>query len=86
VGNNYFVSLIRTWVPLLVGVVLTWLARRYDIVIDETVSSTTVTAVTGIVTGIYYAIVRFLEVKVAPGYGWLLGAAKKPAYSPPAGG
>jgi hypothetical protein len=83
--NSYFVSLIRTWVPLLVGAVLTWLAREYDLVIDEDTTMSTITAATGIVTGVYYAIVRLLEEKVAPGYGWLLGAAKKPVYTPPPG-
>lgn len=80
VSSNYFVSLIRTWVPLGVGGLLTWLARTHDIVIDETATATTVTAVTGIVTGAYYSIVRLLEVRVSGGYGWLLGAAKKPKY------
>jgi hypothetical protein len=83
--NGYFVSLIRTWVPIAVGAVLAWVARKYDVVIDEDTAATTVVQATGIVIGIYYAIVRLLEEKVAPGYGWLLGAAKKPVYTPPPG-
>lgn len=83
--NSYFVSLIRTWVPIIVGAVLTWLGRKYDIVIDEETSADTLVAVTGVVIGIYYAVVRFLEVKVSKGYGVMLGAAKKPAYTPPPG-
>ena len=47
--------------------------------IDDATSAGIVQAFTGVVIGVYYLVVRFLETKV-PAFGWLLGLAKLPTY------
>ena len=71
--NDTLVSLIRTWVPVVVGTALAYLSRHgLDIKVDPF-------AATAIVVSIYYAVARALE-KRWPFFGWLLGTPKEPAY------
>lgn len=72
-------SVLRTYVPIGVGFVLTLLARKYDVVIDDTVSTSLTTGLAALVAAVYYALVRLLEAKV-PQLGWLLGFAVTPKY------
>lgn len=73
--NAYFTSLIRTTVPLLVGFVASWAARRgFDIKEAEVAAW-----LTPVVSGVYYAAVRKAEQKWT-GVGWLLGLANQPVY------
>jgi uncharacterized membrane protein (DUF441 family) len=81
--SDYLVSLIRTWVPIAVGVVLTWLARRWGIVLPEDLSAQATMVVTGLAVAAYYTAIRALEMRW-PKAGRLLGAARPPAYKPPA--
>lgn len=74
--SDWIVSLIRTYVPLAVGVVVSWLARNNIVTVDGASAASTFTAV---VVGLYYAAARLLE-KRWPKAGWLLGAAKAPTY------
>lgn len=77
--NALVLSLIRTWVPVAVGAVLSWLITLgITIPTDERYGFTT--ALTALVIGVYYAIVRVLETKF-PQIGILLGAIAEPAYS-----
>lgn len=71
------ISRIRTVVPALVGVLLTWLQRRYGIVVHLDPSWLAVLVV--IVTGLYYDLVRRLEAW-KPELGWLLGYPSPPTY------
>ena len=80
--NDYLLSLVRTWVPIGVGAVLSWLAVRYAVVVPEDISTELTAGLTGLVTALYYALVRALE-KRWPAFGKLLGAAKKPVYVAP---
>jgi len=69
-------SIVRTFIPAVVGAVVTVLAKigaHVDSAALEVAAST-------IITGLYYAAVRVLEVKVGPKFGWLLGAPKAPTY------
>ena len=68
-------SVLRTIVPLVVGLLLT-AALKLGVHIDSGVATDAVTA--GI-TAVYYGGVRLLESKV-PAFGWLLGLAKSPTY------
>lgn len=69
-------SIIRTVVPIVVGLVLSApLVSGWDI--D---AGALEVVVTGAVTGAYYTVVRLLEEHVAPRFGWLLGLANRPAY------
>lgn len=81
--GNYLLSLIRTWVPIVVGTLLTWLAASTHIVISEHSRAVAAAACVAVLSAGYYALVRLLERKV-PQLGVLLGATVQPAYTPPA--
>lgn len=81
--NNYLVSLIRTYVPIGVGLLLTWVAATTHIVISEHSRAVLVAACVAVLSAAYYALVRLLEKRV-PQLGVLLGAIAQPAYSAPA--
>ena len=71
--SDFVVSLIRTWVPVVVGTVIAYLANKgFDIEINQN-------AVVAAVIAIYYALARLLE-KKWPALGFLLGVPKEPAY------
>jgi hypothetical protein len=67
-------SLVRTFVPLFVGMIATWAVRRFGVTIDN---DTVTAAVTAGISFVYYAVVRFLEAHKGA-FGWLLGLAAQP--------
>lgn len=71
-------SLVRTVVPVVVGLILTGLAKvGFDLpdgLVTEVVATVVIT--------LYYFVVRVLETNVAPAWGWLLGKANAPKYDP----
>ena len=74
---DFVPSLIRTWVPTVVGAFLAWLSSRWGITdVDATGA---IMAVTGLFIGIYYALVRYAETKF-PVVGVLLGRRSAPQY------
>jgi hypothetical protein len=77
--NDLVTSWIRSVVPMIVGAALSWIALRTGIVIDEASQAGLVTAFTGLLSGLYYILVRWLETKF-PQVGWLLGLPKQPGY------
>lgn len=79
--NDYFTSLIRTYVPLIIGAVISWLALHgVNPSLTDPQYSIVVTTLTAVVTGLYYTVVRLFEHYVSPKFGWLLGLAKTPTY------
>lgn len=79
--NQYVVSVIRTWVPIIIG----WLISQLlvlGVVVDSDNSTALTTSVTSIVIGLYYALVRWVETKF-PQVGLLLGYIKQPVYVDP---
>lgn len=78
--NELVVSLIRTYVPLLVGSGLIWLANQLGIG-DLDVTGAQSVAVS-IVVGLYYLGARLLE-RRWPEAGVLLGHRTQPTYGPP---
>lgn len=80
-------STIRTWVPVGVGSIVTWVAAHWDIVIPKHASSTFVIFSTAAVTAAYYIGARLVE-KKWPRVGRILlalGLTKaKPVYAEPA--
>ena len=74
--TDYGRSLIRTFVPLMVGSLVAWLASR-GVKVDE---STVLPAIDVVVTAVYYGIVRWAETRW-PKAGWLLGAPGAPSYA-----
>jgi hypothetical protein len=76
--SNQLTGLIRTWVPIAVGAVISWFAT-IGLNIDAETQAASVVALTGIIQAAYYTVVRLLESKY-PAVGWLLGSAKTPSY------
>ena len=74
--DDLLVSLRRTLVPMIVGLVAGSFLAGYvnPDALDEVVS--------GAVTAVYYLVVRLLESKV-PAFGVLLGSRKQPVYLDP---
>lgn len=77
--RDYFASVLRTVVPVGVGFVLTLLARKAGVVIDDATSTSLTAALVVIVTGAYYSLLRPLE-QAYPWVGILLGWKAKPTY------
>ena len=69
-------SVVRTAVPVIVGAIVT-LALKAQVELDTGVITQ---AVTTVVTVVYYAVVRTLETRFGPAWGWLLGYARAPRY------
>lgn len=70
-------SLIRTLIPVLAGLVGTWLVNTFAVELDTATAGALVTA--GI-SYTYYALARFLEVYGSDRWGYILGFRKLPAY------
>jgi hypothetical protein len=54
-------SLIRTYVPIGVGVALTFLARELGVVVDEDTSAMVIAFAASVASGAYYTVVRLVE-------------------------
>ena len=75
-NNDFLISLRRTLVPIIVGAVsASFLGPHISPDALETVAG-------GVISAVYYSVIRFLELKV-PGVGVLLGAKKQPVYVSP---
>lgn len=83
--NDYLVSLIRTWVPIGIGSLITWLSVSYGVVLSDDSSKYLILGAVGLVVGLYYAIARAVEAKF-PALGRLLVGlgARTPVYPPTA--
>lgn len=74
--RDYLVALVRTVVPMLVGLIVSSLAKA-EIEVDPGVVSWLVDT---LCVGGYYAAVRYVEAKW-PAAGWLLGWKGAPTYA-----
>lgn len=74
-------SIVRTVVPLLVGLIVAGLTKIGLPVDDQDVASIVNGVVSAGVALGYYLIARVLEVFASSKFGWLLGYAKAPVYS-----
>lgn len=77
--GDFVTSLIRTYVPIIVGAVVSYLATK-GLAIDESAAAGLAAFLTAVVSGGYYLAVRLLEQKF-PQVGILLGSTKKPEYT-----
>ena len=72
-----WLSIVRTYVPLIVGGVLGFFASQ-GITVDPEFEE----AFTGVLmlvgSGLYYLVARLFETYVSPKLGWLLGSTKSP--------
>lgn len=78
--KDLFDSLVRTYVPWIVGVILGWLVSL-GIPLDPEVEAQLTIVIMGATTFVWYALVRIFEVYVSPKFGWLLGLGKAPEYT-----
>lgn len=85
--SDFGSSVVRTLVPVIVGAVISALLYL-GVELDDGTKAALVTVTTGVVTGLWYVIFRFLETKFSDQWGWLLGLAKQPEYpsTPPSEG
>jgi len=75
-NNDFLISLRRTLVPIIVGAV-------GASILGPHIDSSALESVTGgLISGVYYSVIRFLELKI-PNLGFLLGAKKQPLYVSP---
>lgn len=72
-------SLVRTFVPWLVGIIIGGLAST-GIPLDSKLEAQVTAALMLAASGLYYLAARLLEIYVSPKFGWLLGLAKAPEY------
>lgn len=77
--TNFLVSLIRTWVPIGVGSLISFLVVNYGLVVDENLTAQLAAGLTGLIIAGYYLLARLLERKF-PQLGVLLGSTQKPVY------
>jgi hypothetical protein len=80
--NNLVTSLIRTYVPIAVGALASYLLTK-GIEVDANAQLGLVTFLTAVLQGVYYLVARLLE-RANPKLGVLLGSTKKPDYIQPA--
>lgn len=78
--KNLFDSLVRTYVPIIVGTILGFLVSKGVEVSPDLEVALTAT-LTSVFSVIWYTGARLLEVYVAPKFGWLLGKASEPTYN-----
>jgi hypothetical protein len=78
--SDFVTSLIRTYVPIGVGAVVSYLVTK-GIEIDANAQLGLVTFLTAVLQGAYYLVARLLERKVPSVGGLLLGSSKKPEYA-----
>jgi formate hydrogenlyase subunit 3/multisubunit Na+/H+ antiporter MnhD subunit len=79
--SDFVIGQIRTYVPIIAGVVASWLLAQ-GILDEETAKATVINLtalLTGVFSGLYYFLVRLLA-EWKPQFGWLLGVNKAPEY------
>lgn len=84
--HDAVIALIRTFVPTLVGLIISFLVAQ-GVTLDPELEGALTSGLLALTVAGYYALVTLLERKVHPAFGWLLGVAKAPAYAhkaPPA--
>ena len=72
--TDFVLSLIRTFVPIVVAVLTNFLGR-FGFHLDDAFATT----LSGVIALVYYAAVRKIE-ETHPDFGWLLGKPGAPTY------
>ncbi len=78
--NTNYIGYIRTYIPVYVGLAITWLAENVGLIIDADTSASLKLGAAGLVVSVYYAVARRLEGRW-PWAGRLLGVATQPVYA-----
>lgn len=77
--TDMIISFIRTMSAVVAGAVITWLVAK-GINLDSTLKAPLTEVLFALFSGGYYLLVRLFEHYVSAKFGWLLLAARKPAY------
>ncbi|WP_460801466.1 hypothetical protein [Microbacterium sp. GXF6406] len=77
--SNTVIAAIRTFVPIAVGALVTWLATA-NIALDPSSEVAIASGLTALVTAVYWAAATWLARKF-PWAGWLLGYPAQPEYA-----
>ena len=77
--QSLITSYIRTYVPVLVGSLLSYLVTL-GVQLDKDAENGLVVALTAFIIGVYYALARTLEKKWPAVGTLLLGSSKQPTY------
>lgn len=77
--HDLLISYIRTFVPVAVGSVASWLLTL-GVELDAETQAAAITAGTGLLIAAYYVVARALERKW-PAFGFLLGSRVEPEYA-----
>jgi hypothetical protein len=72
-------SLIRTYVPVAIGLLASYLLVHFGFSVDPGAQAGLTALLTALITGVYYAGVRWLERKY-PALSFLLGHKAQPVY------
>ena len=78
--NNFVISQIRTYVPILVGALIAWLATM-GLNLDTDTQSGLVIFLTGALQALYYFVARVIERRWPQSGSFLLGSSAKPVYT-----
>lgn len=77
--NSFVTSLIRTYVPIVVGAVVAWLLTL-GLEIDSDTQNSLIITLTGITQAVYYFLARWIEKRFPQVGTILLGSSKAPIY------
>lgn len=77
--SDFITSHIRTFVPVLAGTVLSWLAAK-GFELDLETQNNLVMALTGATIAVYYFIARQIEKRYPSAGKFLLGSSAQPSY------
>lgn len=77
--NDYITSNIRTYVPIGVGFLISFLASK-GVELDPDTRQLVMAAMTALAIGLYYSLARLIEMKWPSAGRWLLGSQKMPQY------
>lgn len=75
-------SVIRTWAPMAIGGLLSWLAVHSSFVADESTKAGLVVLLTFILQALYYLLVRLFETYISPKFSGFIGDFRKGATQP----
>ncbi|KWW97386.1 hypothetical protein LI90_4358 (plasmid) [Carbonactinospora thermoautotrophica] len=76
--RSLWLSVVRTYAPILAGLIVAW-AARVGVHLDD---ASALSVVTALGAGGYYLLARLVEQHWPAAGRWLLGAAQPPAYLP----
>ena len=74
-----FDSIVRTYVPWIVGAVIGWMVSL-GVPLDPEVEPQLTALLMLAASMLYYVLARVFELYISPKLGWLLGLAKQPTY------